>query len=139
MHRIILIILPVLEPFVFGEECQSFYTTQSLCDTIYGSTLSTYSQMRSLTECVVQCSIDELCLSVIYVNGSGDCRTNSGTLVTPDTGCLETVWYASLLQVSMSYLSQIYYCEDTVNSEFFARVLISRTSHMRSFVKIKPS
>ena len=105
MHRIILIILPVLEPFVFGEECQSFYNTQALCDTIYGSTLSTYSHIRSLTECVVQCSIDELCLSAIYVNGSGDCRTNTGILVTPDTGCLETVWYASVLQVSMSCLS----------------------------------
>ena len=105
MHRIILIILPVLEPFVFGEECQSFYNTQPVCDTTYGSTLSTYNQIRSLTECVVQCSIEELCLSVKYVNGSGDCHTNTGILVTPDTGCLETVWYASVLQVSMSCLS----------------------------------
>ena len=102
MYRLIMVLVPILEHFILGEECQSFYTTQSLCDTIYGSTLSTYTQMRSLTECTVQCSLDELCLSVIYVNGSGDCRTNTGILVTPDTGCLETVWYASLLQVSIN-------------------------------------
>ena len=101
LHRLILVLMPVLEHFILGEECQSFYDTQPVCDTIYGSTIYTYSQIRSLTECVVQCSIDELCLSVIYLNGSGDCRTNTGILVTPDTGCLEAVWYASLLQVSI--------------------------------------
>ena len=90
-----------LESLSLGEECQTLYQVQQICDTIYGTTLATYNMKKSMADCVVECSSTSSCMSAVYKNGSSICITNSETLGTPSSGCQETVFYASLVDVSI--------------------------------------
>lgn len=109
------------------EYCQMFYDALNVCETHYGITLSYFSSLRSLTDCVVMCSRDSACLSVTFDNKTRICRTNREILLYPSLNCSETVLYAFSENVSVS----LNYCDTYL--QYFIIVLYKEKLKKRSF------
>ena len=95
------ILLLSLITFCQGEERSLQYDVMSVCDTVYGTTLTTSLMTTGLMSCCSLCTNDGMCRSTLYSEEAGTCRTNADILVSPIFECIgaETLLYASLLEV----------------------------------------
>ena len=95
------ILLSSLMTFCQGEERNLQYEVMSVCDTVYGTTLTTSPMTTSLMSCCSLCTSDVMCRSALYSEEAGTCRTNADILVSPLFECVGagTLLYASLLEV----------------------------------------
>ena len=77
--------------------CGAYYTVQSICDSGLGSTLATYSHVKSRADCARICSLNSLCLSTVFDSGNETCKTFAEfQVIVP---CPTTVFYISVKEV----------------------------------------
>ena len=90
-----------------GEECRmSHYSISIVCNTSYGTILTSHTGFRSVMGCASMCTHNLLCQSAVFENGTGSCTTNAAILDNQSVSCLEPVFYAAsdLYSVSVHLL-----------------------------------